>query len=206
MVRVRRAAEWMHMHAVAVPLHACSGRSRPKRQTGVNNQRSTHRTHRFAHARPYPRLHCSLSKRIFFCSLFSLFFVAKSAKPNECLLYSCWVWVHLPGTPRDTPRSRLLPRPAFSAASCPPAVRPPKSLPHFTVAGAGLQRPRPAAARRGLDVWLQQTTILPLSLSLPATVTNSATESIERSLCCYCFAHGSRARLDYKFFNLILIL
>lgn len=29
----------MHAVAVAVPLHACSGRSRPQKATGVNNQR-----------------------------------------------------------------------------------------------------------------------------------------------------------------------
>jgi hypothetical protein len=78
------------------------------------------------------------------------------------------VWVHLPGTPRDTPRSRLLPRPAFSAASCPPAVRPPKSLP-WPVQDCSRGRQR-HVGRRGLDVWLQQNyETAPLSLSPPAT-------------------------------------
>lgn len=152
-----------------------------------------------------PAVQCSLSKRIFFCSLFFLplsLYLWYSQKVQNQMMSASSCWVHLPGTPRDTPRSRLLPRPAFSAASCPPARRPPKSLPRFTVAGAGLQW--------HVGVWTlgcSKTTRLPLSISLPATVTNSATESIERAslispllllACCFAHAHGSIRNLKPK--------
>lgn len=164
MVRVRRAAEWMQARRGRAAACVLWSVATPK-GNGSKQPAQAHTEHRFAHARPYPRLPCCLSKRIFFCSLFFSFCVAKSAKPNECLLCTCWVWVHLPGTPRDTPRSRLLPRPAFSAASCPPAVRPPKSLP-WPVQDCSRGRQR-HVGRRGLDVWLQQNyETAPLSLSL----------------------------------------
>jgi hypothetical protein len=73
--------------------------------------------HRFAHARPYPN--AAAYPIEFFCSFLSFFNQKKKrGEPNECH--------RLGGTPlgtrRDSPRSRLLPRPAFSAASCPPQI------------------------------------------------------------------------------------
>ena len=119
----------------SVATQKANGSKQPAQHTQNIALRTRDRTQEGNKAAAYP-------SEFSFAAFSFLFCVAKSAKPNECLLWSCScrVWVHLPGTPRDTPRSRLLPRPAFSAASCPPAVRPPKSLPHFTVAGAGLQR------------------------------------------------------------------
>jgi len=165
MVRVRRAAEWMQARRGRAAACVLWSVATPK-GNGSKQPAQAHTEHRFAHARPYPRAtRLQLIQANFLLQPFLfLFFVAKSAKPNECLLCTCRVWVHLPGTPRDTPRSRLLPRPAFSAASCPPAVRPPKSLP-WPVQDCSRGRQR-HVGRRGLDVWLQQNyETAPLSLS-----------------------------------------
>lgn len=150
------------------------GRAAAEKATGVNKpaqaeaaraHTDTHTERRFAHARPYPRLNCTAAYPIdfFFCGLLFSFLVAKSARPNECLLCSTpLLGVHLPGTPRDTPRSRLLPRPAFPRL----LVRPlsyPNLYPYFTVAGAELQgRHRHLHCTSGF--WLQQITRRPLTI------------------------------------------
>lgn len=110
------------MHAVAVPLHACPGRSRPKKATAT-----AHTEHRFAYARPYPRLHCSLPNRTFFCSLFFTLCSQKgknqmsaSSAPAGCICRG-----HQ-GTRRDL-------------ACLPPFPPSSQIFTRFTVAGAGLQ-------------------------------------------------------------------
>lgn len=165
------------------------GRAAAEKATGVNKpaqaeaaRAHTHRASLCARETvPKAALHCSLSNRIFFCGLLFSFLVAKSARPNECLLCSTpLLGVHLPGTPRDTPRSRLLPRPAFPRL----LVRPlssPNLYPYFTVAGAGLQG-RHRHLHVGVLVAANYETAPHYLLPLPATVTNSATESKGESI------------------------
>lgn len=132
------------MHAVAVPLHACPGRSRPKKATTT-----AHTEHRFAYARPYPMLHCSLPNRTFFCSLFFTLCSQKgknqmsaSSAPAGCICRG-----HQ-GTRRDL--------------ACPPAVLPNlyPALPWPVQDCRNKARQRHVGA---LDSWLQQITRRPLS-------------------------------------------
>jgi len=118
MVRVRRAAEWMHARRGRGRAAPCVLWSVATQKANGSKQPTQHTQNTSLCAREtVPKAALQIIQANFLLQPFFFFFVAKSAKPNECLLYSCWVWVHLPGTPRDTPRSRLLPWPAFSAAS-----------------------------------------------------------------------------------------
>jgi hypothetical protein len=149
-VRVRRTGS-------GVDARRGRGRAATEKATGVNKpaqaeaaRAHTHRASLCARETvPKAALHCSLSNRIFFCGLLFSFLVAKSARPNECLLCSTpLLGVHLPGTPRDTPRSRLLHRPAFPRL----LVRPlssPKSLPLLYRGRCRTAGTAPAPARRG---------------------------------------------------------